>query len=243
MAQHAVRFFILLNIHLGIALTISCDFGTFNVLNIPTIAKVYACKGKIDYRDTEKLYITGTHDMDKNDSDIKGLQIVKQKLSFFIKNIDERFPNLEQIDLSTNEIINLTNDDLEPFKNLEYFMIKGNNINSLNKNIFDNLPKLKAFYLDDNNLMHVQHDITLPNTVLFYFENNSCISQNAINETQIEELELNFLVKCPPTLSQIEENLETRENFFTYLINRNLILKKRLRFLKEKNEKILEAFN
>lgn len=242
MAKYSVIFYILLNIQLGISVQLDCEYASMNVLNSERIPDVYSCEGRVNF-DDDQLYITGYHAGKKNDEDVKGLQITKQNLEHFIRDIEKTLPNLAQINLSSNKIKDLMNDDLAPHKNLVYFMIDDNDITSLNSNIFDNLPKLKEFHAENNKLMHVQHDIRLPTDVSYYFKGNTCIDSNATNRTQIEKLTLDLLVKCPPTISQIEDNLEVRKNLFSYLIEENVNLTTKLRNLQEQNNRIIEALN
>lgn len=243
MARIAISLLIFLNVHLGMSDELYCEYKMLNVLNIETMTDVYSCKGVIVSRaEGEITSISGIHmNTNKNDEDVIGLQVNGQDLKTYLRNVEKRFPNLEQINLSYNEITELTNEDLLLHKNLTHFMINENMISSLNDNIFDDLPELKQFYLNNNNLMHVQHDIRLPTTTSFYFANNTCIHQNATSYEEIEQLLLDFLVKCPPTMLQMEESIAIRENLFTDLEKRNFILKNRLHFLEEHNRKILEV--
>lgn len=240
MAPYSVILFILLNIHLGTSFEIICVYGDLYVLDIERIHKVYSCKGRINSRSSLDR-ITGIHSGNKTDEDVKGFQMINQGLSYFIRNINETFPNLEQINLSFNEITQLTNEDLGPHTNLEYFMINVNFITSLNSNLFDNLLKFKEFHFVDNELKNVQHEIKLPPNAHFYFQNNTCINSDAESEEEIVNLKFEFLLKCPPTMSQIEETIAIRENLFTKLRERNSELKRKLNFLEEQHRKILNA--
>lgn len=247
MAQHAMFLFIILNIHLVISHDIVCDFLMLDVFN-NNQNKVYSCNGKIKLDDNDpSTHITGVHNPNQNDEDVKGLQITEQSLTYLFKNIDTKFPNLEQINLSFNKITRLANDDLVPHRNLQYFMINANLITELNQNLFDKLQNLKEFHFVENRLLHVQHDIKLPTTIFYNFQNNTCIGADkeaqANNSEQVATLKHLFLTDCPPTISQIEKSIETRENLLNYLKNRNQLLKDRLRFLEEQNHKILGALS
>lgn len=244
MARHAIILIILLSIRMGISDELVCEFLQLNVLDIVKGDEVYSCKGRVNLGDNDgDTTVSGIHKLSKSNENVKGLQITEDDMSYFIKNIDKTFPNLEQINLSSNKITKLTNEDLLPHKNLKYFMINNNNISSLNSNIFENLPKLEEFYFIDNGLLHVQHDITLPTNVSFYFKNNTCINENATDTEAVQRLQYSFIVNCPPTISQIEDTLQKRKNLFTYLRTRNIILKERLAQLEEQNQKRLEALS
>lgn len=236
---------IFIYINFGISHVLHCEYSTFNVLNIKDMANIYSCEGTlITKNESNRTVIDGKHsDTNENDGTVKGLRIAKNKLTDFLSYIEESFPNLEQINLSSNEITTLTNEDLTPHQNLAHFMIDRNQITSLDSNIFKNLPNLKAFYLNYNKLKHVQHNIVLPTDVSFYFEDNTCISRTAKSDEEIKQLELDFIVKCPPTIPQIEKELESRQNLLTYLEAKSIVFKNIVEFLELKNKKISEALD
>ncbi|KAG4072739.1 hypothetical protein HA402_001851 [Bradysia odoriphaga] len=71
-----------------------------------------------------------------------------------------------------------------------------------------------SFYA--NSIRHVGHDLDLPLGGHVLFIGNSCISERADTPDEVATLKLNLLRNCPPTISQIENSLETRPNLLTY---------------------------
>lgn len=244
MTPHAVIVFLLLNIHFGISVEIVCTFLMLNVLNLPGHDEVYSCQGKVNYADKEdNTHTAGVHFNFHTDSDVKGLQIVNDDLRYLIKDIEKSFPNLEQINFGNNFVLKLSNEYLVPHKNLEYFMIDHNLIESINNNLFNGLTRLKEFYMRKNNLKNVQHELVLPKGVKYFFNDNACINENSTESISVEKLNFDLMMECPPTITQIEQVIATRENLFTELKLKNLRLKAQLAFLESQNENIRKALS
>ncbi len=82
------------------------------------------------------------------------------------------------------------------------------------------MTSMKYITFESNNIKHVGHDINLPNHGYVDFNKNFCISQSATTPEQFATLKLNLLRYCPPTISQIEDTLESRPNLLSQLERR-----------------------
>lgn len=80
----------------------------------------------------------------------------------------------------------------------------------------------------NNSIKHVGHDLILPNTGSIFFDGNPCTDFRASTPDQIVALRFTLLVSCPPTISQIENTLESRHNLLTNVndkvINHTIVL-------------------
>lgn len=86
---------------------------------------------------------------------------------------------------------------LAPFSNLLHLE---NKLVSLNGDLFQHSRKLQTIYLDGNLLEHVRHDLLAGLTYLtsVYFEANPCINTKAHAAQQIQELNRQLPIQCPP---------------------------------------------
>lgn len=208
----------------------------FLMKDLPPIGDRYTCEARVLMNENENVTtIYGAHQSGKGNIDVQGIQIFGQNLSFFPTNMDAFFPNLVAIYLSNNSISTVSNSHLIPFTNLQILTFHINRISMLDSNLFAGMtwPSTNlyiSFY--SNDIKHIGHDINLPNFGTIDFEKNPCISQRANNATdEIATLKLNLLRYCPPTISQIEETLESRTNLLTQLKIRNTELETRVAFI------------
>lgn len=200
------------------AITFNCYFIT---RSNPVIGSVYECSARVSFDGNENVTeVSGNHESGKGHSDVQGLYLQDQNLPFFPTNIEEFFPNLVVFDLQNNAIVNISNRHLKPFPSLQHLYLTRNRITSLDSNIFSGMMSMSYISFNINNIHHVGHDINLPKTGELHFNNNPCISQQAVTPEQIATLKLNLLRNCPPTISQIENTLESRPNLLTTIDGR-----------------------
>lgn len=204
----------------------------------------YTCDGEkiACNNDNNSTQIWGHLGSEKTKYEVVAFNLNSAKLVKFPHSIEEYFPNLAAIALEDNLITRISNNDFSPHKSLEYISLSHNNITNLDSNLFDGLPLLRTIKFYDNKIKHVGHDIKLPN---FYVDllDNYCIKETALREEQIFMLKFTLLVKCPPELSQIETELESRENLLTHLRDENVLVEERVQSLELIDERVRQAFD
>jgi len=211
------------------AIELNCTFG--NVFyTIP--GSLYTCTATLlSNENSDVTLVIGNHDNDRDHFDVEALRIQSQALQFFPTNVEEFFPNLKAFSFYNNSISSITNNHLRPFPNLEYLRVLLNNITVLDTNLFSNMTSVRYIDFDSNNLRHVGHDIDLPDTGYLYFQSNPCIDERATTAGEIANVKLDLLRGCPPTISQIEDTLESRPNLITESQIRILELEARVALL------------
>lgn len=201
----------------------------FHMETFSTIGSVYTCEARILFDENEKVtWVYGTHQIGKGHGDVNAFYATPQNLHFFPTNIENFFPNVVVLYFRANSISYVSNGHLTPFRNLQYLSLQANKITSLDSNLFSGLISLKFVNFNNNNIRHVAHDINLPDSGCIYFNDNTCIHQQAETPAEITFLKLNLLRQCPPTILQIETTLEKRPNLLTQLQDRNFHLERRV---------------
>ncbi|XP_037047386.1 uncharacterized protein LOC119082112 isoform X2 [Bradysia coprophila] len=196
----------------GIALDCVFRSHSFSV-----IGSRYACDARVLFDANENVTtVYGLHEAGKGHEDVHGIVIQSQSLEFVPTNIESFFPNVIAISLGDNHITSIQNRHLAPFPNLEYLWLAGNNFTLVDGSLFSGLNSMRLISFNSNSIRHVGHDLNLPLNGDVRFSANSCISETAATPDAVAALKLNLLRNCPPTISQIEDSLETRPNLLTY---------------------------
>ncbi|XP_037047385.1 uncharacterized protein LOC119082112 isoform X1 [Bradysia coprophila] len=206
-----IAVFLVIKCH-GIAL--DCVFRSYS---FALIGSRYVCVARVLFDANENVTtVYGLHETGKGHEDVHGIVMTSQNLEFVPTNIESFFPNVIAISLWDNHITSIQNRHLAPFPNFEYLWLEGNNLTSVDGGLFSGLNSMRFINFNSNRIRHVGHDLDLPLGGEVRFTGNSCISQTAATPDAVATLKLNLLRNCPPTISQIEDSLETRPNLLTY---------------------------
>lgn len=218
------------------ALGLNCQFST---RHFELVGDLYSCEATLltDYENVERVTVVyGLHQSGKGHGDVAGLYIHDQDMKYFPVNIESFFPNLKALVFPHNSILSVNQTHLQPFPNLEYLDLYTNNITMLGSNLLSGLQSMRRLSVASNNIQHVGHDFILPNNGFAYFESNPCINITALTPEAMETLRFDLLKNCPPTISQIEETLESRKNLLTNLDKRVQYLANEVSYVKYVNE-------
>ncbi|XP_037047434.1 uncharacterized protein LOC119082141 isoform X2 [Bradysia coprophila] len=206
----------------GIAL--DCSYG---IISWDTVGSVYTCTARVlfDNVDGSVTAIFGSHQTGKGHEDVGGIILEGQDLSVFPTNIEYFFPNMIGISLYNNSIPAVNNEHLAPFPYLQFLGLTTNKITSIGGNLFSGMNSMVYISFSNNNIRHVGHDLNLPINGRTYFSTTTCIDQTATTPVEVASLTLNLLRFCPPTISQIEESLENRQNLLTHVDSQVRVLR------------------
>lgn len=200
---------------LSCAISLSCTFGmgTYDL-----IGSIYRCDASVLTDGVSNDNVTavyGAHQTGKSHTNVLGLKIYNRNLQYVPINVEKFFPNIKVLYFESNSISHISNRHLIPFPNLEYLSLHTNRITSLDSNVLSGLNSLKYVTFSFNNIINIGHDFILPNAGRVFFNKNTCISTEATTAAQITALRFTILVSCPPTITQIENTLESRPNLLT----------------------------
>lgn len=132
--------------------------------------------------------VFGTHESNKNDDDVKILNIQAIKCSQIPSGFENSFRNLEGIFAFSSEKKILLAEDLRPFPKLKYFDISWNRIENLPSDLFAATPELEWIDFSDNRLKLIGLNLLDSLSKLHYanFATNICINELGRDKTDIE---------------------------------------------------------
>lgn len=199
-------------------ISLNCTYGLYSYLQV---GSVYSCTPSIIYEaavvNESVRTVYGTHQTGKGYADVYGLNLASRNLNFVPTNIEYFFPNLIALYLFNNAITSIGNRHLIPFPGLQFLSISRNNITSIDGDVLSGMDSMKSVSFSLNSVTNVGHDLNLPINGQLFFASNPCINQNADNTEAIASLKLNLSRNCPPTILQIEDSLQRRQNFLTHI--------------------------
>lgn len=212
--------------------------------NADTNRNLYKCDGeRVDcYGESNATHIWGHTTGGKTFDDVEAFDITKGTVIKFPQNLEKFFPNLKAIMVNNNLITHICNHDLISHPKLEILSLSGNRIVSLDGDLFDGLSNLKVILFETNLIKHIGHDIKFPKLKVNLMT-NVCISKSASSKKDIESLQFEVLQVCPPQISQIEKELEHRDNLLTRLKNETEQTEVRVYSLERINARMRHAFD
>lgn len=219
------------------SVALNCVYG---VENYTSVGNIYRCKATLlsDAGNDTVTLVYGNHQAGRNHNDVQGLHIENQNMAFFPRNVSAFFPNIKVFYFPKNSISTISRDHLIPHPNLVRLSVSSNKITSLDRDLLFDMPYLQYVHFGTNNLKHVEHDFVLPYSGVVYFDNNPCIDTYATTPAGILTLKFLLLVKCPPTISQIEKTLESRPNFIKTIISQVQMLTETTHSLEESHREL-----
>ena len=161
----------------------------------------YSCiadvKGIIVYQVVTELY--GVHAFEKENKDVKIVQISNQHLLKMPRELEHFFPNIEGFFINFCNLTSISNADLRPYKKLKYFSIRRNLFTRIEGNLFQFNPKLQFVSFGYNRIGEIGNLLLdkLNYLQIASFIKNDCIDRIAINDTSaIKQIKNNFNEKC-----------------------------------------------
>lgn len=187
------------------AVKIECRYTMLN-WEVPT----YSCAAMLlSTEDPSSVTdVIGTHMQGRENEDVKAFWATggHEHLTQIPKDIENFFGNLEyfywesSLSLSKSGLSTIDASTFENFPNLLLISLSSNKLVTLNGDIFHHTPKLRWIYLDNNLLKTVGHGLLtgLADLTGVWFEANPCTQSNANTPQQIQELNLQLPIQCPP---------------------------------------------
>lgn len=141
--------------------------------------------------------VDGSHDGNKTNDDVKGLNIFSiKKVKFFPKNVEKFFKNLIGIQIWSSQLDEIKQSDLKSWPLLKYLFLSQNNIKFLEKDLFRYNNELKTIWLSGNQISYIDPDVfdSLKNLQSLRIDGNKCktsferTTTKSIVQSQIKRL-------------------------------------------------------
>lgn len=167
----------------------------------------------------------------KSNAHVLALRMNSKSMTTLPENIESFFPNLKALHFGENLISNINNSYLSPFTDLRFLSLWYNRVTKLDSNLFEGLQLMSYINFEFNRITNIGHDFVLPTSANVRFYGNPCTSDSASTPEGIVLLKFYLLIRCPPTISHIENSLESRTNLLTKV-------KEQVQRLEQKNRQL-----
>lgn len=183
---------------------IQCSYQ--NVYWADGVGSLYTCNATVTSVENPSTVteIRGTHSEGSNNVDVKGFTIEGQKILTKIpKGIEKFFLNLQAFNWVSGNISTIDSSTLKPFPNILLIGLGGNNLVTIDGDLFQYTRWLRLIWININKLEHIGHDLLTGLSDLRYanFQLNSCIDVIASTSQQVQELNRQLPIKCPPLVT------------------------------------------
>jgi len=187
-----------LTISSGSAITFNCSYS-FNEFVL--IGKEYTCWATIsNVTESNVLFdVVGTHKPDKDNSDVFALEIQNAtQLSFIPQGIEIFFPNLWALIIGNHSIVELDGDELRNYNDLKLFGLINGKLEKISGDLFDPTPHMTHLWMTKNKIKNMSENfINYSDNLMFAdFTGNDCISMQATNQFEMEDLAENLRLNC-----------------------------------------------
>ncbi|KAG5679607.1 hypothetical protein PVAND_009167 [Polypedilum vanderplanki] len=134
----------------------------------------------------------GNHRSEKSDDDVKTFTIIRSNLTYFPRNVENIFKNLERFHIYDSNLIEITSEDLRPFPKLKSFYLDGNPIEIIRESLFVHNSELEILYLVNNKINHIDPNALnhLNKLNAIWFNKNTCKIDKNKAESRPEVLEM-----------------------------------------------------
>lgn len=167
------------------------------------VGNLYSCAATITSVENPGIVtvIRGTHMAGKVNTDVTEIFVDNHRiLSKIPSGIENFFPNLKAYHWYNGNISTIDSSIYKPFSKLLRIELGQNKIETVDGNLFQHTHKLREIYFGLNKLKYVGHGLLtgLTDLVVAEFLSNPCINIRANTTQQIQELNLQLPIRCPP---------------------------------------------
>lgn len=175
-------------------ITIECDIKRVNLSLIP--GTIILCDATIQYYQNPMWIDAVALPFGYYIGDIGALRLQSRNLTYFPININV-FPFLKSVDFSNSSISSMTPVNLTGLVTLS---MSDNKLVSLDGDLFSLSPMLRQVEFNNNQLQHVGHNLlsSLSQLEIATFTNNPCINRQATTQSEIQALNNELPIRCPP---------------------------------------------
>lgn len=186
-------------VHFNLGLSLRCGFSS-NV-EYHAIGSPYRCEVNnltVTSDDHVVSEVTGKHESEKKNSDVKLVLFQEQNLPNFPDDIHKFFTNVEGLIIDDSSLKSISKTDLVNFPKLKLLVITNNKIDKIENDLFEGCPDIEYLVFKNNYTKHIGREIlsSLLKLKIANFERNTCISQKATNVSEIYFLKEEIGKKC-----------------------------------------------
>lgn len=222
---------------------LNCVYGLYQDWPIKNF---YTCKAEnvnvID-DNTSITSVTKSHSLGKANDDVEVFEATQQTLKFLPKGIQNFFPNLKGITISSSKLRTIRRKDIAKFQKLIFLYVPLNEIRTVDGDLFASNLGIEYISFSSNPLMlHVGHSLLEPLNYLkeVHFTSCNCISKNVQSPLLVDQMSLALAVNCPPTMKMLENQILGGESFDIEVSVRVALATEKLEI---KNKELQESVN
>lgn len=185
-------------IPLAVSLKVTCNY---QIATWSFITDHYQCQVtelQVETSDAIVESVDGQHLPGKTVDDVKSIQIDNQVCMFMPQRFDSFFKNIEGIQINAANLTTITQADLKPFPNLKQLILKDNEIVELSADLFEFNRKLIFLDFTNNNLNLIPENIfsQLEKLESIMLVDNICITKSGYGPTGIQEVVQEIAASC-----------------------------------------------
>lgn len=190
-------------IPLTVSLKVTCNYRVVAWSFIEDHYQCHISELRVVSQDEVVDSIQGEHLPGNADDDVKSITIDNQVCMFMPQKFDSFFRNIEGIQISTSNLESISQADLKPFPNLKQLVLNSNEIVELSADLFEFNPKLIFLDFSNNNILFIPENIFSPieNLESVDFTDNGCIDSRA----EIQEIVREIVANCHANNTELYE--------------------------------------
>lgn len=185
-------------IPLAVSLKVTCNYGIVTWSFIKDHYQCQVAELRVETSDAIVESVDGQHLPGKTVDDVKSIQIDNQVCMFMPQRFDSFFKNIEGIQINAANLTALTQADLRPFPNLKQLILRDNEIMELSADLFEFNKKLTFLDFTNNNLNLIPENIFSPLEKLESINliDNVCITKSGYGTAGIKEVVQEIAASC-----------------------------------------------
>jgi len=219
---------------------VKCEYGTGSWYAL----KPFECKAQnyLNITSKEIANIVLAHsDGSSRNNEVIGFNADDKGISYFPRNLNVVFPNINAISIQNGRIKEIGQSDLQPFTKLEYLELGDNDIEILEDDLFIYNPKLWYIRFSGNKIFYIGLKVfdNLPNLSYLRLYSSKCINTWIDNDKAgVQSIIQQLKVACKDSdYLNMHIKIKTLANSINYLTLANFtVLDKSLRDLKTELE-------
>lgn len=179
-----------------------------------TIHNVYTCYVEGDIIAGNITSVSGDHTNNRNDSDVKSLEITRKDSRTMPRSIGKFFPYLEAILIQDSGLEQISPEDLSDLPELMQLDLISNRIREVDGHLFAGNPSISAFSVTRNPVRHVNPRVFEGTDKLtsLHFHETECIKSSeehvTLDRDRVVEYIREVTFRCPPSFSMIQREIE-----------------------------------